>query len=413
MPKLKLTDLAVKKLKPPQKPQVDYWDLLISGFGVRVTNRGRKSWILMARAYNAEKGKKTLARFTLGTYPAMSLGDARKAAGAKLDQVAQDVEVGIDTREASKPKALPVPVKVKGRTLEETVAEFFRLYVGPNLRESTAEQYRIAWYVHALPCWPGHAIDDIKRSDLITLLDEIVAAGKPIAANRTLSAIRKFFAWAAPRYELESVPTFGVKAPTNEKAHERERWLNDSEIVTLWTGADATSGTFGRFVQFLLITAQRRGEVAMMQWSHVDLEKAMWTIPAALTKANRTHEVPLSPLAVELLVGLPRLGEYVFTTTGDKALSGFSKMKLRLDEATGLQDWRLHDLRRTSGTNMADLDIAPSTISQVLNHAEGGVTKIYIRSSFGRQKRAALNTWASKLESLVRPSDDNVVPLHG
>jgi len=409
MAKKKFTDAAIKRIPTPKTGRIEYWDSLTPGFGLRITDKGRRSWVLMTRAYEPETGKRTLARFTLGAYPAMGLGAARKAAGAKLDEVSRDIEAGIDTRA----NRFALPVKVKARAIEDAVTEFFRLYVNPNLRERSAEQYRIAWYVHALPRWPGRAVDDIKRSDVITLLDEIVAAGKPIAANRTLSAIRKFYGWAQPRYDLDAVPTTGVKAPTNEKLRARERVLADSEIALLWEGTEEAGWPFGPFVRMLLITAQRRGEVAMMKWQDVDLENALWTIPAALTKANRIHEVPLSPFAIELLKGLPRLDEFVFTTRGNKPLSGFSKSKARLDKLAGILDWRLHDLRRTAGTNMAALHVAPSTISRVLNHAEGGVTKIYVRYSFFEEKRDALNTWARKLESIVRPSDDNVVTLRG
>ena len=405
MPKIKLTDLSVKRLKSAAKPQTDYWDSLVPGFGIRITDKGRKSWVLMTRVFNPAKGKKTLARFTLGTYPLMGLGAARKAAAAKLDEVSRDAAAGIDTRATR-----PPPVAVKARTIEDAVAEFFRLYVVTRVRAGTAEQYRIAWYVHTLPRWARRTVDDIKRSDIITLLDEIVADGKPIAANRTLSAIRKFFNWAAPRYELGVLPTLGVEKPSNETA--RERVLTDAEIEALWKGTVETGWPFGDFVRMLLVSAQRRGEVAMMQWRAVDLDKAIWTIPAALTKAGRTHEVPLPPLAIELLESLPRTGKFVFTTTGDKPLSGFSKMKGRLDKLIGFDDWTLHDLRRTAGTNMAALRIAPSTISRVLNHAEGGVTKIYVRYGYGEEKRDALNTWARKLESIVRPTDDNVVAIN-
>ncbi len=404
MPKKKLTDLGVKRLKSPGKPQTDYWDSLTPGFGIRVTDKGRKSWVMMTRVFNQDKGKKTLARFTLGTYPAMNLAAARKAGAAKLDEVTQGNESGIDTRAKR-----PPPTLVKARTIEDAVAEFFRLYVKTNLRAGTAEQYRIAFDVHALPRWEGRTIDDIHRSDIITLLDEIVAAGTPIAANRTLSAISKFFNWAAPRYDLGMLPTLGVEKPSKEKS--RERVLTDAELVLLWSATEKLGWPFGPFVRMLLITAQRRGEVAMMQWKHVDLDKAMWTIPQALTKADRTHAVPLSPLAVELLEDLPRIGKFVFTTTGDKPLSGFSRMKSRLGNLTGFTDWNIHDLRRTAGTNMAQLRIPTSTISKVLNHAEGGVTPIYVRHSFGPEKRDALGTWASKLESIVRPTDDNVVAL--
>ncbi len=405
--KFAFTAAAIDELKSP-KPgaaRAEYWDLSFPGFGIRITDKGRRSWVLMTRAYNPKKSKRTLGRFTLGTYPPMGLGGAREAAAAKLDEISKDTEKGIDTR---KKRSAP-PVKAKARAIEDAVAEFFRLYVVSNLRESTAAQYRVAWYVHTLPRWEGRTVDDIRRSDVISLLDEIKADGKPIAANRTLSAVRKFFRWAAPRYDLETLPTIGVEKPGKETA--RERVLNDAEIDALWNGTKTVGWPFGPFVRFLLISAQRRGEVSMMRWQDIDLDKALWTIPAALTKAGRTHEVPLTPMAVELLGGLPRTGEFVFTTTGDKPLSGFSKMKDRLGKLIGFDDWTLHDLRRTAGTNMAKLRIAPSTISRVLNHAEGGVTKIYVRYGYGPEKREALATWSNKLISIVAPSDDNVVPF--
>ncbi len=407
MARKKFTDAAVKRFPTPKSGRVEHWDSLTPGFGIRITDKGRRSWVMMTRAFDPNQGKKTLARFTLGTYPLMSLSDARKAAGAKLDEISNDIEAGIDTRQK---RATP-PLKAKSRAIDDAVAEFFRLHVAPNLRASTAEQYRIAWEVHILPRWAGFSIDEIKRSDIVTLLAEIVAEGKPVSANRTLSAIKTFYSWAVVFYDLESVPTIGVKPPKKEMS--RERVLSDTEIMMLWDGTVATGWPFGPFVRFLLITAQRRSEVANMRWQDIDFEKELWSIPAAMTKANRNHDVPLSPLALEVLGAVPRLGEYVFTTRGDRPLSGFSKAKARLDKLTGSKDWTLHDLRRTAGTNMADLEIVPSTISQVLNHSEGGVTKIYVRSSFGKQKRAALNIWSNKLDSIIRPSDDNVVPLRG
>ena len=405
--KLPFTVAAIEKLKSPKSGEnrTEYWDLSFPGFGIRITNKGRKSWVLMTRAYKPETGKKTLARFTLGTYPLMGLGDARAVATAKLDEISGDAKEGIDTRR----KFVAPPVKAKARAIEDAVAEFFRLHVAGNLRDSTAEQYRIALYVHTLPRWQGRTIDDIQRSDVISLLDEIKVAGKPIATNRTLSAVRKFFHWAKHRYDLDLLPTDGVDTPSKEKA--RERVLSDTEIKAVWRATNETGWPFGSFVQFLLITAQRRGEVAAMKWSDVDLDKAVWTIPE--TKAGRTHEVPLPPLAIELLMYSPRLGEYVFTMRGDKPLVGFSKAKDRIKKLTGIEDMTLHDLRRTAGTGMAALRVPTSTISKVLNHAEGGVTRIYNRYSYGEEKREALATWANKLTSIISPTDDNVVPLRG
>ena len=169
-------------------------------------------------------------------------------------------------------------------------------------------------------------------------------------------------------------------------------------------------------VNMLLLTAQRRDEVATMRWADVEPESKLWTIPREQTKADRAHEVPLSPLALEILEALPRFsGPYIFTTMGgERPVSGFSKGKKGLEELSGLTDWRLHDLRRTGATNMARLGVPGSTIGRVLNHAQRGVTAIYDRHSYLPEKHHALDIWSSKLASIIRPTDDEkVVPLRG
>ena len=142
-----------------------------------------------------------------------------------------------------------------------------------------------------------------------------------------------------------------------------------------------------------------------MRWADIDLEAGVWTLPRELTKAGRSHEVPLSPLALSILETVPRFaGPHVFTSTsGQRPVSGFSRMKRRVDALASVENWRLHDLRRTAGTNMAKLGVPVFVISRVMNHAEGGVTKIYARASYLNEKRHALETWAAKLESLVSP----------
>ncbi len=160
-----------------------------------------------------------------------------------------------------------------------------------------------------------------------------------------------------------------------------------------------------------MLTGQRRDEIATVRWDHLDFDNRVWTIPREETKGDRTHEVPLSPLVLEVLTSLPRLGEFIFTTLGDRPISGYSKIKNRADKLTGIEDWRFHDLRRTLGTGLARLGIATSTISRILNHKEGGVTKIYNRYGYMPEKRIALETWAQKIESLIRPAPANMVEL--
>jgi integrase len=234
--------------------------------------------------------------------------------------------------------------------------------------------------------------------------------GNPIAANRVLAAVRKMFGWAVERDILTASPVVNVKAPGREI--ERERVLTDDELIAVWTAADTMGSASGSFLKTLILTGQRRDEVSSMRWADLDLTVRIWTLPRQATKGDRSHEVPLSPLAIEVLTALPRTGTYVFSSTrGERPISGYSKIKARAEKLAGFDDWRIHDLRRTAGTGMARAGTAVSTISRVLNHKEGGVTKIYNRYSYLDEKRHALETWARKVGSLVRPGADNVVPL--
>jgi integrase len=176
-----------------------------------------------------------------------------------------------------------------------------------------------------------------------------------------------------------------------------------------WQATGEDGYPFGMLFRMLLATAQRRDEVSLAEWSEFDLENHLWTIPREKTKGDRVHEVPLSPLSVELLDGLPRKGPLLFTTaqTGNRPVSGFSKAKERLSArmeeiaGTPIPPWRLHDLRRTAGTGMAASGVPVSTISRVLNHAEGGVTKIYNRFGYAEEKRLALEAWAGRIGEIV------------
>ena len=153
-----------------------------------------------------------------------------------------------------------------------------------------------------------------------------------------------------------------------------------------------------------------------MQWGHLDLEAALWTLPKQETKSDRQHEVPLSPLALEIIEAQPRNSEFVFTTTGSTPISGFSKVKTRLDNLSGVTAWRLHDLRRTAASLMAEIGIAPHVIEKVLNHATGqisGVAAVYNRHAYRREKTDALAAWSRALAEIVGQGSDNVVDLRG
>jgi integrase len=231
-------------------------------------------------------------------------------------------------------------------------------------------------------------------------------------ANQVLSGIRKFFNWSKERGWIIAAPTDAIKNPAKLSA--RDRILDTDEIKRIWNACDDLGWPFGSAFRLMLLTGQRRNEVAQMQWQHLNSETSIWTLPQQETKSNRQHEVPLSPLAKEIIDALPRNCEYVFSTTRKTPISGFSRSKKRLDVLSDTEGWRLHDLRRTAASNMAEIGIAPHVIEKVLNHSTGqisGVAAVYNRHTYLREKTDALNAWARALEAIVEPSESNVITI--
>src|SRR5262249_20273579 len=158
-------------------------------------------------------------------------------------------------------------------------------------------------------------ITDITKADIYLLLDQTVDRGAPVLANRMLTIIKRWLKWAAKRDYIPFSPAALVDAPIEEES--RDRVLTEEELKTIWNATPDLGLPFGDYLRFLILTGQRRGEVANMQWKHVDEEKALWTLPRASTKSRRIHDVPLCATTRELLKGLPRFkkGPYVFTST--------------------------------------------------------------------------------------------------
>jgi integrase len=287
--------------------------------------------------------------------------------------------------------------------------------------------------MHVVPRWRGRKITDITTAHVATLLNAVADAGKPIAARRVHAALNVFFGWCIGQGTITANPAKPATRPGRETR--RDRVLAPDELATIWPCMAAldqrerktkvTYPTIGPFGQLLLATGQRRNEVARMKWSHVDMDKALWTIPAAETKAKREHAVPLSALALEILKRCDRGGEFVFESTtprskGETArsISGFGPIKRRLDKLVSaarkaaklpeIAAWELHDLRRSAASLMrAELGLSSDTIGRVLNHAAQGVTEQhYLRLDPLAEKRRALDAWGSYLTAIVAPKDD-------
>ena len=385
-----LTDTRVAAIKPPAKGQDEYPDTKVIGLRLRVGATGHKAWTLRKRV-----GAKTINR-KLGTYPAMSLAKARAAALAMIEALE-------DTGNTE--------------TLDRTFKSAAEHWI-----ENKAKRKNKGWEkqerqleLHVYPAWGETKLRAIKRADVRALIEALEGEVLP---NRVLALLKTIFRYAVSRDWIEASPSEAIEKPAQEDA--RDRVLSMDELRRVWIAADLLGYPYGPFTRLLALTGQRRGEVAAMRWSEVDLENATWTIPAGKTKADRAQLVPLSPAAVELLEGLPRLGDHVFTTNGETAISGFAKGKARLDaylasRGEAVDDWRYHDLRRTAATRMVELGISEHVVGRVLNHAVQGVTgKVYALHTYAPEKRHALDLWASQIDRAVNGErGDNVVQING
>ena len=393
MARIKLTDKVLSK-KPPSSDirQVEFWDTMLPGFGVRIGHGGRRAFMMMTRVDGRQR------RYTVGTYPAMSLADAREQAR----KIMRDAAKGIDPKERDA-RARQEAERARRRTFGAVAEEFMEDHA-KHLR--TRDELQRMLNRNLLPTWASMPISHITRSDVRELIREKTHTS-PIAANRVLALVRKIFNWALDEDIITASPAVRLKAhPENE----RERVLNEEEIRDFWRACEQMGHPFGPLFRLLLVTAQRRSETSEIRWS--DIQDNDWLLPGERTKTGRGHLVPLSSLALEILQDVPETGAYVFSSgmRGDNPVSGWSKAKRRCNELSGIADWRLHDLRRTVATGMRSLGIDRLIVSKVLNHAEAGITRVYDRYAADPEKRHAMAAWANKIEGILSP-ESNVVEM--
>lgn len=371
-------------------------DKLLPGFYLVVQPSGAKSWAVRYRYGGRPK------KLTLGTYPALDLTDARDAARQALQALAKGDDPAATKRKAKREAA-------EGRDLvENVVAEFLERHAKA---KRTYAEIRRMLDREVVPKWRGRRIQDITRRDVIDLVDGLTDRGIGRMTNMVFSVVRKLFRWCIERGIVAASPVAGMRPPVAEVS--RDRVLSDDELRRFWRAAGGLGYPFGPLVRLLLITGQRLGEVTGMAWSEIDLNARIWRLPRERVKNDRAHDVPLSDLAVETLNSLPKIAgthALVFTTTGETAVSGFSRAKRNLDSAIAedgggeVPPWTLHDLRRTVATNMQRLGIPPHVTEAVLNHKSGtirGVAAIYARHDYANEKREALDAWSDHLRKVV------------
>jgi integrase len=425
MPKMKLTQLAVDRLRPPASGRVDHWDSQLPGFGIRISaprsgHDPLKTWQVMYRV----GGKKI--REKLGTVAVVpKVGDARDLARESLRRAEQGINPAEERRrEQDEAKRRVEEEAARSRaTLNAAIDRYLERYAAKRMRPDYFTETKRTLERDVKAALGTRPIREITRRQVRELLEAIVDRGSPSHANHVLAYLRAMLNWAVGNDLIEANPTNGLKMPA-PLVH-RDRALADDEIRLFWLACDKIGWPFGPLFQLLLLTAQRRDELAHAQWSEFDLEKGLWALPGERTKNGNAHIVHLSPVAGEILAKLPRVGRkgFVFTTgrREDAPVSGFSKAPARLAatmteiaEGTTIVHFTLHDLRRSAATGMARMNIAPHVVDKILNHAGGtirGPAAIYNRHAYLDERKAALEAWARHVESLVRPTLSNVVEL--
>ncbi|MGO7508886.1 tyrosine-type recombinase/integrase [Rhizobium ruizarguesonis] len=370
---------------------------------VQPLSGGAKSWAVRFRGH---------PKYTIGSFPAWSLADARKEAG----RIMRTYDEGRD------PRAEKKEANSDDNLVENVLAEFVKRHVKRKNRESTARAQQRYIDKELIPRWKGRHIATIRRRDIVTMLDEVVESGRPQAAVRLLALTRKAFNWAVGTGWLDASPCVGVPVPA--PVVKRKRVLSDSELRLAWKGAEAIGWPFGPMVQLLMLTGQRREEVAAANWSEFELtgKEPGWTIPGRRAKNGNEQLVALAPMAVSILASLPRVlgqGDFILSTNGDTSISGYSRGKRRLDEMMveiarseaeesgddpeelKLEPFTLHDLRRTLATRLGDLGIAPHTVEAILNHARVGVAAHYNHARYEKEKRDALLRWERHIKKII------------
>lgn len=390
MPKARLTPASVNRIRPPETGQLDIFDSTLPGFGLRIGKSGTKTWFMFYRYAGKQR------RHKVGRYPALSLMEAREAAHHALRVLSRGDDPGTMRRELERQRE---------GVLANTVAVIAQKFIEDHVtkKRSGAKMTQMLER-DVVQEWGDRPIATITRRDALELLRGVYQRG-PHMSNRVLEVMRLMFNWAVLNEYVETSPVAGLHPLHDERS--RDRILSDEEVVALWAAFDGLDYPYGPLFKLLLVTGQRRSEVAYMRRGDVNMPKKLWILPREFTKADRAHAVPLSPLALDILHSLPVLaGDFLFSSTGgERGVSGFSRAKDRVDAKVGslVAPWRLHDLRRTAASGMARLGVPPHVLARVINHAPGstqGVTAIYNRHAYETEKRHALEAWANHLTAL-------------
>ena len=390
----------------------------LTGFGAVSTKAGACSYFV---EYRLGGRGTTQKRMAIGKHGALTPDEGRKRAKDELGKVARGADVAQEKKEARE--------KLTSATFRDLAERYLDMHAKPG-RYWPEKRVRLLTWDELKPL-NVKPIALIKRADVVAIIDGVQARSHS-SARVLFSDIRPVFAWALHRGAIEANPMIGMKGPQPLEA--RDRVISDEEVRAFWRAASELSWPFENVFKVLLLTGQRREEVAGMRWREVDLDAGQWTIAKERCKNGKAHTVDLHPEAVRLLDPIgneaaPRLirggegeGDFIFSTTGTTPVSGFSRAKARIDArmqsilGDKFQPWRTHDLRRTAASGMAALRFQPHVIERVLNHvsgAQGGLVGVYQRHEYREERRHAIMAWGARVGDLIGEASQasNVIAL--
>lgn len=431
MAHMKISLRTVQAAEVPTGNDIYYWDTELRGFGLRVTPKGVRSYVVQYRLPGRAAQRKTLGIHGSALTPEQ----ARQIASVMLF----DAKQGNDPAQAAKKRTRDAIDLEFGRYIET----FTEGYLKHEWKDSWADGKR-QLELHALPHLKGRPLPEIEKHELAAIIRRI--KDRPALARNTHAVLRKLFVWAVDQGDLTHNPM--PSAPPPVKA--RKRVLTPDEMAAVWLASFKLNRPMGQFVRLLCATLQRRSEVSDLPWSEINETLRMWREEGERVKNENDHLVPLNALACEVLADMaagpippdkvkawPRKG-LVFTTTGTTPISGLSKVKAKLDremlpilqkiadrradalgeprELAFLPPWRFHDIRRTGTTQMQALGVPIEVTEKVINHTSGetaGIRGVYNLHAYTKEKREALDKWGEHLRRIIEDAEkeSNVVPI--
>ena len=384
-----LTELAIRTAELPVSGTLTLWDGGLKNFGCRVSAKGTKSFIVLLAS-----GR----RHTIGRYPILSLAEARAAAKRALAE-----------------KTLG---KVRPNTTGYLAAvdEFLTHNEEKNRPRTVFEYKRL---LTSRFSFGTTRLADITSEQIEKKLKPLV--DRPSEQQHAFTAIKVFFNWALKRRYVQSNPCSALFSPS--KPTSRSRVLSDKELRTVLKQARVEFSAYGKIVDLLILTGQRRGEIVALEWKWIDEKESIITLPSSITKNGREHVFPYGSTVAAVLSTIPRTSAYLFPATKERrkgqpvtVFGGWNRPKIALDKRCKIAPWTLHDLRRTFATNLAALGTPIHVTEKLLNHISGtvsGVAAVYNRHAYMDEMRAAIDAWEKRLSVILaqhKNDDPNTSP---